>query len=695
MSKPLQSVRPLLASRGVWRSLSLYAWPSLRGVWLGLLLITVGVSVSAWRASVSGDEVRHDTARRFRERVSALQLHIVRGLLSPLEVQESLRTLLSIQPDLSADSFQRFVSPALARYPAITAVEWAPYVLDADRAAFEAQMRGQGLRGYRITEPSQGDLMIPAGRRDAYLPLTYIAPQAGLEVGFDLLSESKRQRNSERALRGGVPMATGRFRLIEDPPDRFSVAVYAPVYDLTMPTSTEAERAAAFIGMGIMLLRLTDLVDRVIAQSDAMTGVGVVLKDTSSADGPDAALLYESRPGLHALSDTSSSEWIINQDLAFADRRWRLIIVSPSDNPDISAPAAAARETFMIGVLFSLLLGGTAIGWRVIARLRGVVLQARSLGQYTLVKPIGGGSMGTVYLAHHALLRRPTAVKVLRHDADDPHLLTRFEREVTLTSRLTHPNTIAIYDFGRTASGDFFYAMELLDGLSLQELVTRHGPQPQGRVVSLLKQALGALAEAHALGLIHRDIKPANVMITRRGLLTDFIKVLDFGLVKDTRLPQGLDITHNAQVIGTPYYLSPEAIQDSARVDHRADLYALAGVAYFLLTGEVVFDAPDLLHVCFKHVHTPPQPPSSRLRSPLSPALDALILSCLAKSPADRPPDALAVLDRLDAITDVPPWTAADARLWWDTFHPTDAHAAQSPQGDPRDLSIDRQGHAD
>src|SRR5262249_51653920 len=220
---------------------------------------------------------------------------------------------------------------------------------------------------------------------------------------------------------------------------------------------------------------------------------------------------------------------------------------------------------------------------RILFRLRTEVADARKLGQYTLQQEIGHGAMGVVYRASHALLRRETAIKLLAPARNSETDLRRFEREVQATARLTHPNTVAIYDFGRSPDGVFYYAMEYIDGLSLDQLVRVHGPQPPERVIHILRQACGALDEAHRVGLIHRDIKPANVMACVRGGVADVVKVLDFGLVK----PPAGDVTQSAANVpmGTPLYMSPEAIENPAAVDGRSDLYALGATGYFLLTG--------------------------------------------------------------------------------------------------------------
>lgn len=296
-------------------------------------------------------------------------------------------------------------------------------------------------------------------------------------------------------------------------------------------------------------------------------------------------------------------------------------------------------------VLVSLAAAAIAIGTRLIQRWRGRRTQV--LGAYRLDQKIGEGGMGIVYKASHTLLQRPAAIKVLPAERAGERDRRRFEREVQLTSRLSHPNTISIYDYGRTPTGSFYYAMEYVDGCDLQTLVEREGPQDPARVARLLAQLAGALSEAHRNGLIHRDVKPANVMLCERGGVADVVKVLDFGLIKEIDgANRGVDTEADGErLVGTPLYMSPEALIDPNSVDARSDLYAVGALGYFLLTGAPVFSGRTLLEVCSHHLRSTPVPPSARLGAAIPRELEALILACLAKSPEDRPESA-AVLER-------------------------------------------------
>jgi hypothetical protein len=305
------------------------------------------------------------------------------------------------------------------------------------------------------------------------------------------------------------------------------------------------------------------------------------------------------------------------------------------------------------------------ISW-VIYGLRAEVREARRLGQYTLEEKIGEGGMGVVYRATHAMLRRPAAIKLLLPNRAGEKNLARFEREVQLTSRLTHPHTVSIFDYGRTADGIFYYVMEYIDGFDLERLVDEDGPLQPARVIRILAQASGALSEAHALGLIHRDIKPANLVLTERVDESDIVKVVDFGLVKTLETSPGdAALTNVDAITGTPLYLAPEAIASPDSVDARSDLYALGAVGYFLLTGQHVFDAPTVVEVCSKHLLEAPVPPSQRLGRAVPPDLEALILACLAKKREDRPASAEALRGALVACADADKYDVQAARTWW------------------------------
>ena len=315
-------------------------------------------------------------------------------------------------------------------------------------------------------------------------------------------------------------------------------------------------------------------------------------------------------------------------------------------------------------MILIILAVGSALGAHLISRLRRQVAEARQLGQYRLRSRIGGGGMGEVYLAEHQLLKRPCALKLIRQDrVTDPKALVRFEREVRLTATLSHPNTVEIYDYGRTEDGTYYYVMEYLQGLSLAELVDRHGPLPPGRAVYLLRQVCQALREAHAAGLIHRDIKPSNILSARCGGMDDVAKLLDFGLVLTAATTIAPHLSEDGQILGTPLFMSPEQAMGGRQLDERSDIYSLGAVAYYLLTGRPPFDADGGLGAMIAHVHDPVVPPSM-FQAGIPDDLEGIVLRCLAKDPADRFPDAASLERALGECACTAEWDQDHASRW-------------------------------
>ncbi len=326
------------------------------------------------------------------------------------------------------------------------------------------------------------------------------------------------------------------------------------------------------------------------------------------------------------------------------------------------------------------------VGSRVIFGLRHEAARVRRLGQYMLEEKIGEGGMGVVYRASHAMLRRPTAIKLLPPERAGDTNLARFEREVQMTAQLSHPNTVAIYDYGRTPDGVFYYAMEFLEGVNLEELVRREGPLPAGRVISILTQVCGALAEAHGRALVHRDVKPANVILTERGGEPDVAKVVDFGLVKPFASDSAaMTMSVSSVLTGTPLYMPPEAMNAPEVADPRSDLYAVGAVGYFLLTGHPPFEGATVFEVIGHHLHTTPVPPSQRTTNPVPSDIEAVILKCLRKKPEERPATARALREALQQCTMAPRWTGDDAVAWWRAFR-----TARAPAEHERAPAVDR-----
>jgi plasmid stabilization system protein ParE len=331
---------------------------------------------------------------------------------------------------------------------------------------------------------------------------------------------------------------------------------------------------------------------------------------------------------------------------------------------------------FFLGLVFPYLLvvAMAYVGARVVYHLGTEVKRARELGSYRLEEKLGEGGMGEVWRARHRMLARPAAIKLIRRPSGDgragvsDEALRRFEREAQVIARLRSPHTVELFDFGMAEDGAFYYVMELLDGLDADSLIQRFGPTPSDRAVYLLRQVCHSLSEAQSCGLVHRDIKPANIFLCRYGEEYDFVKVLDFGIVRaarDPADPSPVQTRENA-VRGTPAFIAPEQAMGT-EVDGRADIYATGCVAYWLLTGQFVFTAETPMALLLQHAQTPPTLPSARTDLPIPRALDDLVLSCLAKDPAKRPQSARELSLRLAEVECASSWTQDRAREWWAT----------------------------
>ncbi len=372
---------------------------------------------------------------------------------------------------------------------------------------------------------------------------------------------------------------------------------------------------------------------------------------------------------------------------------YRLVVLAPP----LKALGAALGSAAAVPIVVWLLRGAaihpplppihgiyyiTTLGTAVVAtalsvhvyRLGTAVTEARRLGSYQLDELLGAGGMGEVWRGSHARLKRPAAIKLIKPEklggSDErarATALQRFEREAQATAELGSPHTVTVYDFGRTGDGTFYLVMELLDGFDLETLVEQHGPQPPERVVHLLTQVCHSLGDAHGHGLVHRDIKPANIYACRLGLDVDFVKVLDFGLVKHIEPEQGDEpgLTKEDVVTGTPAYMPPEVALGTEPTDERADIYMVGCVAYWLLTGKLVFEGANAVAVISNHIHAEPEPPSRRAAVTLPAALDELVMDCLAKDPEQRPQSIAELRRRLAQVALDPPWTQERAAAWW------------------------------
>ena len=469
------------------------------------------------------------------------------------------------------------------------------------------------------------------------------------------------------------------------------------VGDMIVQAGTLDHLAASLVFGGVWLLtrrvRLAMPMLRVIETGTLIIGctlfalMGAYLTRMQLATGVDAA--FGAYAGLLACANTVMARAITVPSSPRRTLAASVAALAPLVPATIVATGASAPLTINVTTWCLVSIALAIVGSRVIFGLRTEAERGRRLGQYTLENKVGAGGMGVVYRASHAMLRRPTAIKLLPPDRAGEVNLARFEREVQLTAQLSHPNTVAIYDYGRTPDGVFYYAMEYLDGINLEDLVRRDGPQPAGRVIAVLDQVCGALAEAHGRGLVHRDIKPANIILSERGGEPDVAKVVDFGLVKPLAAAETPSSVSARNVLtGTPLYMSPESMITPGAGDPRSDLYALGAVAYYLLSGHPVFEGASIAEVIGHHLHTEPAPPSARLGRPVPFELETIVMQCLRKQPDERPGSAEALRSALRRCRLVPAWTSDDAAEWWRRFRATESRRDSFGGDDSREITI-------
>ena len=618
---------------------------------LGVLVFLFGSAIATLFLLVARKRERALAGVEFDRRVQSLAAEISDSFAAPLQGLKFLPAFFEASVEVTRKDFQTFVRTALRETVGVYAFEWLPIVTHSARAEYEENARADGLDGFRFRQiRANGDLE-PADQRAVYLPIFYQEPIHQETIGLDLAALPIGEGLLERLRDARGSVASEGIRPQRLPERGTFVAVHRGVFGDT----GDGPELKSLVNV---LILIKDILD---AKRDDghMEGLHVALVDEGALDGPRA--LFENGAGSYEA--VQKAEWQRQQAIPFADRNWNLY-VSPTPTSEV-LPGSTPWIVFGWGLGFWAFVG---LGVTMASRMRGLrkqVAAALELGQYRLLEKVGAGGMGEVYRARHSMLRRPTAVKLLRAEAADEEGLARFEREVQMTSLLTHPNTVAIYDYGRTPDGVFYYAMEFLEGMSLEAMVKDYGPLPEGRVIHFLLQVCGSLSEAHSAGLIHRDVKPANIMVCRRGGLYDVSKMVDFGLVKNVRSSAEPEVTQAGVVTGTPYYLSPEAIRAADSIDARSDLYAVGAVAYFLVTGKRVFGKGSVIEILGDHLGKAPPAPSERLGRVVTPDLEALILKCLEKKPEARPQSAAELSVGLSQCKDAGTWRQRDAVAWW------------------------------
>jgi serine/threonine-protein kinase len=620
-----------------------------RGSWLGLLL---GLACTLVGATIAGQRAREHARREFVDRSRLVAAHVEQSFRAPLEALYGIHALGCALPDVDQQRFAQFASRLLERYPSLAALELFDVVRGVDREGFERRVSAQVGHPFSFQEPggSASRAMVVSPPRERHVVLTRLLPFQEQLHGLDISFDPVRRAQMAAATRAGTPTVTEKFRLVEDPEGVFSVAVYDPLYTSGEVPARDDERERQLRGFAVALYRLGPLMRGALAGTD-LERASVALVDRDPRLPESDALLFGSREALGA------HDFGFSRELHFAGRAWTL--VTSRDAPRRLPAVAPTLVVGGVGSVLVALLVALASSLRA-SRKSFALLSA--LGPYTLLREIGGGGMGRVFEAQHSLLRRRAAIKVIAQEEASPEQLRRFDLEAKTTSQLCHPNSVVVFDYGRTRSGDFYYAMEYVDGITWDALVGSYGAQPAARVRHLLVQACGALSEAHGLGLVHRDVKPGNLMVGVNGGIYDFVKVLDFGLVRVTRGVEA-GMSGPGVLLGTPRYMAPEAFA-SSQSGPRADLYALGCVAYFLLSGHDPFSAKTDAGIATLHLTKMPLPLKGRCHPDLTPELERIVMRCLAKNPEDRFASAAQLMRALSEL-DLPPWTQADAAAFW------------------------------
>lgn len=614
-----------------------------------LVILLVGVVLAAGAALSLRVSAEAQERVRFERRAREVAAAMERALEPPTEALFSLAALFEAREAPDRREFDAFALALLRRNPAAYAFEWAPRVDDARREPFERAARREMGPLFSPWERGEGGKHRPARRGAPIFPVLYMQPPNEAFLGYDLGPGSSRWETAEKAIAQRRPAATRRFRLIEEPDvsKQDAVAIYEAVMETRVQRRTPAERIRDTRGLALVVFRAPPLLEAATAALD-LDGLRLAVRD----DGGET--VWE-RPG--PSGGLRSASFVV----PFADRGWSVEVTAlpGAFHPSTQLPLA----TLAAGSLATLLFWLAVVRTRTIRRLRRQRDAASHLGPYAITRKLGQGAMGVVYQASHELLAREAAVKLLAPNEIGAAAMARFEREVRITASLHHPNTVLVYDFGRTPDDGFYCAMELIDGVDLTQLVRYDGPQAPGRVVNVLRQACGSLVEAHDAGLVHRDIKPSNLMIGVRGGIPDFVKVLDFGIAR-APAEAGPD-PDTGYVLGTPLYLAPEAWVEGEAFDRRLDLYGLAATAYFLLAGTPPFRGHSPTEIRRAQLSGPPVPPSERSDVPVPVSLEKVLLACLEPDPANRPASARELSSLLAACGGVRAWTRRDAETWW------------------------------
>lgn len=618
-----------------------------------MVAAAVGVAGTALTTRVIASRAQAAQARRLERAAERVGFAITERARLPAEALQTVGAFVAHAPVIDHATFDAVAASVVRRTPRIYAIEWAPLVPDAERGAVEARARADGHADWAIREAAPNG-MVTAAPRPSYLPILHAYPE-NPAAGFDVLSRPEAAAVFKQACNTGQAVFSPRYRLIEDTDDIASVILYVPVWHGGRAPEDPAARCPTVAGAAILIFRVNDMLGETLDRVDRGDLAIAVF------DGAGGPLLYERRPGSAAAAGRGARRDV---DLPLYGRTWRVRVGLAAVAAWPTAPLAIGGGLTAIAVI-----AACAVAW-VLANRRRLRALTR-LGQYRVDGEIGRGSMGVVYRAQHLLLGRPAALKLLAGNLVDAGSRARFEREVRLAAKLQHPSIVAVYDFGVTAEGLFFYAMELLDGVTVRELVA-DGPVPVARAAAFVRQIAEALREAHDKQIVHRDLAPANLMITVRGNQHDVVKILDFGLVKRIRTVAGDPDAEEPQsetgvIIGTPGFIAPEVLRGRA-ADERVDIYALGCIWYGLLAGQFPYRGATPDATIRAQLQAAPVP-LRKLAPEVPIALAELITECMQPDPRLRLRSMREVLQRLDALG-LPAWTAEDARKAWKALRP-------------------------
>lgn len=644
-----------------------------RQLWF-LIVFLLGLLITSLFCNWLSISAANDQRLTFEREASQMEAALQTEFDLAFEYLHAIPPFFQASDEVTSADFRLFVSDAIHRHSSIHALEYLPRVPAAERQSFEAMVRREtGITEFAIRAVDANGKHVPLPQRDDYFPVYFGEPPIPGVFGIDLLSHPEQSYYLQLARESNSPVATRPLSLIEDAPDVLSVIAFAPIREASTSDIGDCD------GMAVLILRIRPVVEIALGES-GLRDFQLTLIDRDVDD--HGQLVYKNYSG-DPLTKSRDRWPKADRRIRFADQAWDLTL-SPSYGSEF-APVGFPWWAFLAGVALSTLAAYSLSATIAIGGYRKQMDAAIELGQYRLGKKLGEGAMGVVYEAEHQLLARPAAIKLIQldgHDFDsqDNQLQatrsSRFEKEARATASLESPHTIRVYDFGKTPDGAFYYVMELLHGINLSNLVKSHGPIPQARTIHLMRQACRSLSEAHQQGLIHRDVKPANLFVCEYALEYDFVKVLDFGLVKSVNNEQSPGTTEAGIVVGTPAFIAPETLLGDP-VDGRADLYSLGCVMFWLLAGRAPFEGETATAVLAKQMTAKPESLRSIVNDAICEELDQLVLQCLAKKPKDRPASAQQLGERLDLLATRYPWTQQEAKQCWQREQDTPSFAGE------------------